>query len=337
MKFGFGLITCQHYPGDSRSDTEIYQEALRLVRRAEQLGFDSVWVSEHHFWDDGYMPSLLVFNAAVAALTQRVTIGTGVLLSTLYQPLRLVEDAATVDLISGGRLLLGLGQGWMAHEFQAFGLPLKAHHKRLEATVALLRDAWSTGLANGAPGSGRVLVTPRPAQGGGPPIWLGADSVAGMKRAGRIADGYISSSAFDKDIWSAQIRIVEDAAAEARRDLDNFTFSLHRPTFAWHGADAWARVAPYAHYVSWKYQEMQLPRDRSGPLVAPPPLTEEAEIRGGRGLVGEPERIIEWLSELQSVTPGELHYVARLYWPGMESSLQDEAMEIFANEVIKKI
>jgi hypothetical protein len=84
---------------------------------------------------------------------------------------------------------------------------------------------------------------------------------------------------------------------------------------------------------------MQIPRDRSGQAVAPPRLTKEreAEIRGGRGFVGEPEEIVEWLAALQAVTPGELHYVARLYWPGMDPGVQAEAMEIFADEVIKKV
>jgi alkanesulfonate monooxygenase SsuD/methylene tetrahydromethanopterin reductase-like flavin-dependent oxidoreductase (luciferase family) len=339
MKFGFGLITCQRYPGSPRTGTELYHDALRLVQRAEQLGFDSVWVSEHHFWDDDYMPSLLVFCAAAAAVTDRVTIGTGVLLAPLYPTLRLIEDAATVDLIARGRLVLGLGQGWMPHEFEALGVPLKRRHERFEETVRMLREAWSTGHTHGPGPGGRVLVTPRPAQPGGPRIWVGADSERGMRRAGRMADGFMSSSAFDPEGWVRQVRIVQEGAAEAGRDLDEFTFSLHRPTFAWHGPDAWERVAPYAQYVSWKYQEMQVARDRGGPLPVPPPLTEQAEadIRGGRGLVGEPEDIVESLSALQAVTPGELHFVARLYWPGMSPDLQEKAMEIFAQEVIGKV
>jgi alkanesulfonate monooxygenase SsuD/methylene tetrahydromethanopterin reductase-like flavin-dependent oxidoreductase (luciferase family) len=287
------------------------------------------------------MPSLLVFCAAAAAVTDRITIGTGVLLAPLYQPLRLVEDAATVDVIAHGRLILGLGQGWMSHEFEAFDLAVKGHHMQIEATVSCLREAWSTGFVRGAAATpdGRVLVTPRPAQQGGPQIWLGADSDRGMRRAGRIADGFISSSAFNAEIWAQQVRFVQEGASQLGRDLEQFTFSLFRPTFAWHGADAWERVAPYAYYVAWKYQEMQIPRDRSGQAVAPPRLTKEreAEIRGGRGFVGEPEEIVEWLAALQAVTPGELHYVARLYWPGMDPGVQAEAMEIFADEVIKKV
>ncbi|HYX83467.1 MAG TPA: LLM class flavin-dependent oxidoreductase, partial [Gaiellales bacterium] len=168
MRLGFGLITCQRPPGERRSDAELYRDAIDVSVLAERLGLDSVWLSEHHFVDDGYMPSLLPVAAAIAARTERVTIGTALLLAPLHDPVRLAEDAATVDLISGGRFVLGLGLGWRAEEFEGLGISQRDRRRRLIDAIVVMRQAWSDGLVTGtstAPYPG-ISVTPKPAAGG---------------------------------------------------------------------------------------------------------------------------------------------------------------------------
>src|SRR6187397_1080481 len=123
LRVGIGLFTGQ-IPSDSpRTFAEEYRDTLEIVRRAEALGFDSAWVSEHHGTSDGYLPSLLTMLAGFAAATDRIRLGTGVVLTPLHDPLRLAEDAAVVDQLSGGRLTLGLGIAWRPEEFRMFGVP----------------------------------------------------------------------------------------------------------------------------------------------------------------------------------------------------------------------
>src|SRR5438552_866154 len=152
-------------------DSDLYREALEIAEKAERLGFDSLWTSEHHFADDAYAPSLLTLSAAIAARTQTIRVGTGLVLAPLYHPLRLAEDAAVVDLISGGRLVLGLGLGWLPREFEALGIPFDERASLIERAIRTCQQAWGSGLVEG-PG---VSVEPKPARAGGPPIWVRAD------------------------------------------------------------------------------------------------------------------------------------------------------------------
>lgn len=339
MQFGFGLITCQRYPGDPRSDVELYAQALDLATLAETTGFDSVWVSEHHFVDDGHLPALLPMAAAIAARTLRVEIGTGLVMAPFHDPVRLAEDAAVVDLISGGRLIMGLGIGWRAEEFEAFGVPMSSRVERLETAVAILRQSWGESTVEGV--AGRLYpgmsVTPKPARPGGPPIWIGAMVEPAIRRAGRIADGFMGTEV-TPEAFGDQVTLARAARAEAGGDPGDLTVSLHIPTFAWRGGGAWDRVREYHHHIAWKYEDMETARGRVGGPAPKPALTPELEATlRPQGVFGTPDEVIDQISAYRDAAGGELHYIARLYWPGMDLAVQEEAIRVFAEEVIPRL
>jgi alkanesulfonate monooxygenase SsuD/methylene tetrahydromethanopterin reductase-like flavin-dependent oxidoreductase (luciferase family) len=335
VKLGFGLVTCQRTPADERSDADLYHEAIELSVEAERLGFDSVWLTEHHFVDDGYMPSLMAVAAAIAVRTERIQIGTGLVLAPLHDPIRLAEDAATVDLLSHGRLLLGLGMGWRREEFEGLGIPISERRTRLLDCVAVLRQSWGDGLVTGTrrrpyPG---VSVRPKPFRPGGPPIWIGAVAEPAVRRAGRIGDGYMSGD-IGPDGFAEQLAWAREELTARAAPPQGFAVSLYQATFAWEQDDAWPLVRDSLHYLNWKYEDMDEAFGRAGAPAPPPRLSAEAEAAlREHALVGTPQQVAAGIRRYAEVAGDDLHFVAQLYWPGMPYDRQLEAMRVFAERV----
>jgi len=124
-----------------------YAEMFRQIEFIERAGFHSIWVTEHHFVDDGYLAPVMPMLAAIAARTTRLTLGTYVLLAPLYHPLRLAEDAAMIDVLSNGRLRLGIGMGYRDEEFDALQVSKKTRYSRTLETIEILKRAWRARLS----------------------------------------------------------------------------------------------------------------------------------------------------------------------------------------------
>lgn len=339
VQIGLGSITCQQGPGDRRTDAERYRDALALAVEAERLGFDSVWLSEHHFLDDGYLPSLLPFAAAIAARTERIAIGTDVLLAPLHEPLRLAEDAAVVDLLSNGRLLLGLAQGWRRFEFEALDIPFKGRHVRFEETIAVLRQAWGPGLVTGGETLRypEVSVTPKPARPGGPPLWIGAMLEPAVRRAARLGDGFVANWCSPPELarWAGWIR---DEADVIGRDLSGFVFALVIPFWVTDGEDEWPLVREAVWHYVWKYDDMARMRGRPGPPPAPPPLTPERdeELRA-MVTMGSGDEIAVRLRDYEAACGGELHAIAELLLPTVDPGLLREQLARVSETVLPRL
>jgi len=176
-------------PGSPYSMADVYAQTMEQIVLADRAGLDLVWFSEHHFVDDGYLPNFVPVAGAAAAVTDRIRISTDIALAPFAHPLRLAEDMAILDQLSGGRMELGLGLGYAPHEFAAFGIPRSHRVSYTEECAEVLRLAWA-----GDPFSfsGKrfrfddVRVTPQPVQPGGPPLWMASTSPASVERAIRF-------------------------------------------------------------------------------------------------------------------------------------------------------
>lgn len=333
MKIGVGLFTGQIPPGSDRTFEREYRDYLDLVRLVEAEDLDSAWVSEHHFSADGYLPSLCCLLGAFAAVTERIELGTGVVLAPFHDPLRLAEDFAVVDQLSGGRLVCGLGLAWRDEEFRQFGIDRRERVGRLAETVAVLRRAWTQERFDF---SGRYFsyrstsVTPKPAR--TPPILVGGFVDAAIRRAGRIADGYISSRAEVDRVAAAFAMAAEERAAAGLSGPPQV--AVLQNAFVTPDPDAdWPMVRAGIGHQLGTYSGWRAGTDAPGrPLeVMPPP---EDEIRRTTAY-GTPEEVVAYLRPLVGVLRDypEAHLVVRLHYPGMEAAPAARAITLFAREV----
>jgi probable F420-dependent oxidoreductase len=316
MGVGYGLISCQLTPGDRRGWGDLYAEALDLAVLAESAGLDSVWTTEHHFVDDGYMPSLLVTSAAIAARTERIRIGTAVVLAPLHHPLRLAEDAATVSLLSRGRLILGLGLGWSQVEFDGLGADFGSRGAAMSEILSILPRAWSgEPIAWDGPlhPVGPIVIRPVPEH---PiPIWIGGGADAAVERAARMADGFFSNALPERFV--EQVRLAEAAREEAGIETP-FSWAYYGIVHLCEDADeGWEEIRDSVRLMTWKYGDMEQSATRqTGVLPSPPPMDAaiEAALRT-RVMVGTAEQVAERILSIREAAGIPFDFVARSYFP----------------------
>jgi len=208
---------------------------VELATRAEELGYASLWTFQRLLfpaeragpeaarWQPVYrsVHDPLITLAHLAAHTSRVRLGVAVLNMPWFSPILLAKQTATLDAVSGGRLDLGLGLGWSREEYAAAGAPFDRRGARAEEFLACLKALWTEDVVDfhgEFHDVTRAYVEPKPVQRPHPPLLLGGGAEAALRRAGRVADGWISSSGQNLTSIGSAIRVVADAATEAGRD-----------------------------------------------------------------------------------------------------------------------
>jgi alkanesulfonate monooxygenase SsuD/methylene tetrahydromethanopterin reductase-like flavin-dependent oxidoreductase (luciferase family) len=310
---------------------QLYNETLDQVSWAEELGFNSVWLSEHHFTADGYMPSIPSALAAIAARTKRVRLGTAVLLAPLHHPLRLAEDLAVVDLISNGRLDVGLAAGYRSKEFEVMAVPRTERGQRTEETVQLLRLAW-TGEKFSFKGRSYhfedVTVTPQPAQQSGPPIFLGGSSVRPARRAGRLGCGFAADSGGSLDlyeVYAEAFTTVEGGLAAPQIKANRFVYVTDDPE------RAWQLLAPHLLYQNNVYA--QWAREAGEPNARQGDLTDPQQLPKDSFLIGTPQQV---LAELKAVF-GQGPVTEVIFWarpPGLALKDSSASLQLIADQIL---
>ncbi|MBI2912617.1 MAG: LLM class flavin-dependent oxidoreductase [Chloroflexi bacterium] len=348
MEFGLGLWGMQSWITAPRHHVRLYEEMLEDARLAEELGFDSIWLTEHHFWYDGYCPSLLVAAGAMAAATTTIKIGTGIILIAMHDPLRVAEAAAVADIISGGRLQMGVAAGYREVEFDGFGVSARQRGARVNESLDVIEAAWRDEPLSH---HGRfyhydgVTVTPKPVQ--RPiPIWLGGGVPAVQRRAGRR--GY---NIMPVNPGPGAFKDYCEAALEAGHDPARLKIAGVYDLWVDDSDAARDEIEPIIRYLygeqvgSWLTQ-----RDEEGnPVRFGMPLGRQGQMdhsqwrsirdtwaqgSAQRMPIGTPDTVIRGLEQFMAANP-EMNYIcARIRWDGLPRARLRRCMELLAKEVV---
>jgi alkanesulfonate monooxygenase SsuD/methylene tetrahydromethanopterin reductase-like flavin-dependent oxidoreductase (luciferase family) len=301
---------------DGQSFREVYDYHLQLIDLAEELGFDGVRLAEHHFRDYGVVPNLFTLLAHAAARTTRIRLGTGIVVLPLHHPVHVAEEAALVDVLSGGRLDLGVGRGYQSFEFEGFGIDLAEARDRFNEALEVVLGLWTSAAFRHEGKFYRtgteVSLTPRPLQDPHPPVHVAAvspetvtmyaerglpilaDPAAPFRKVVRAAETWRETARRAGHDGSAELVVarsvyVAPTVARARADQARFEAAFDRSRIF---NEKSAPIDPKTGRAAQGFEYYQ-DRYLKGGTLSNDFRWEQLEV------IGDPERVIEQITVLR--------------------------------------
>ena len=323
MKFGLIPIEGGHF----------FNEALEEAVYGEEMGFDSVWLEEHHGIRDHYWPSPLIALAGIAACTSNILLGTDIVVLPFYHPVRVAEDVAMLDILSGGRVIFGAAIGYREPEFSLYGIDLDNRGARYVEILKIIRALWAEGSIDY---QGRFYqvsgnIEPRPDR--VPPIWLGGWGDLSLKRAARLGDAWVPGPTANLEKLISAQKQYRDYLKEYGKDPETVPTPLTREVVigatneeAWELAEKYLMISYRDEYGGgWKH-----------PLIGKQDKTSVdtlAALGQDRFIIGSPTECVETIRRFREAF-GVDHLICRLYFPGMPHEHIMKEIKLLAAEVL---
>jgi alkanesulfonate monooxygenase SsuD/methylene tetrahydromethanopterin reductase-like flavin-dependent oxidoreductase (luciferase family) len=333
MKFGIGLAV-QHAPDDDQATR--FREHLEQVRVARAVGFSNVWASQHFLSQPFTYFQPIPTLARVAAEAEGMTLGTGIILLPLFQPLDVAEQMATLDVITGGRVILGVGLGYRDDENAAFGIDPKSRVGRLTEGVEAIERLW---MGEPVTYHGRyftlddVRISLRPVQRPRPRIWLAANTDAGVKRAAKLGDAWLMNPHSTLASIERQLALFHETRRALGKPRATDIPLLKECVVAETTAAAVAEARPYLEAKYRAYQRWQ--QDKALPEGETFDLSFE-DLARDRFIVGDPARAVDEIQRYQEKL-GITELSFRVQWPGMPQAAVLRTIRLLGEKVLPKL
>jgi len=322
LKVGFIPIEGGHY----------YREALEEVLRGEELGFDSIWMEEHHSVLNHYWPSPLTVLAGFATRTSKVTLGTDILVAPFYHPVRLAEEVALLDIMSNGRFVLGAAIGYKPDEFALYGADLEKRGARFVEQLTIMKALWTEDRVSfkGKYYTVEGKLEPKPITKPHPPLWIGGWGELTLKRAATLGDNWIPGPTADlARLLNGKKQFLQNRAA-AGRTAPITEWPLTRDVII-ADTDKQARELAEQH-IMFSYRK-EYAGGWKHPFIDASIATDLDALMKDRFLIGGPDQVIRAFRPFVEQY-GMTHLICRLFFPGMPHRHILRELELLSNEVM---
>jgi luciferase family oxidoreductase group 1 len=338
----FGTFLLLQSPS-SRSSQEIFARGIELAQAAETLGFRSVWLAEHHFSTYGYLSRPVQLATYIAAKTTKLRVGTAVIVVPLHHPLVVAEEIATLDLVSGGRLDIGLGRGYQQYEFERFGLELDAGRSRWDESIDIIFKSLE-----GKPFTyegkhfklPETSVFPQPVQKPHPPVWIVAQSPYAVEAAVRRGFNVLTGGFGVPVKQLAEYGQLFNKVVSEVKPQQSPRISVQRPVYV---TDSAADARDAVEHARWNMRvtlslRQQKERVEKGVAIPVPGQNEPGvdELLEHMLIIGTPDTCIRQIKRLREAV-GITHFNCNFWFGDLEQARVLRSMERFAQEVMPAV